>query len=153
MPPNPSSIFRSYPPELIAHWCGVSVKTAALYKAGRRRPSRQALRLFALHRDGRVLGSEWRDWKMVRGQLFDPEGNVCTQGMLRAYGLVLQWVAATVSHYPGAQQRFYEILAIASDSPAALSLEAPSRPAVRAVPSPARRRLPAPAPASPNPVP
>ena len=61
MPARPLSIFYGYPDQLIARWCGVSVATARLYKSGARKPSRQALRLFALYRDGRVLDDHGRD--------------------------------------------------------------------------------------------
>jgi len=57
-------LFYGYAPELIVRWCGVSMQTALLYKSGVRKPSRQALRLFTLHRDGRVLGPEWREWSV-----------------------------------------------------------------------------------------
>ena len=49
------NLFYGYPAELIAEWCAVSRKTAELYKRGVRKPSRQALRLFCLHRDGKIL--------------------------------------------------------------------------------------------------
>lgn len=45
------SIFYSFPAHVIARWCGVSPVTASLWKQNKRKPSRQALRLFALHRD------------------------------------------------------------------------------------------------------
>lgn len=36
--------FYGYPAELVARWCGVSLSTTRAWKAGRRKPSRQALR-------------------------------------------------------------------------------------------------------------
>ena len=47
-------LFYGYPVELIADWCAASRHTAYLYKIGARKPSKQALRLFVLNRDGRV---------------------------------------------------------------------------------------------------
>jgi hypothetical protein len=108
--PPPLSIFNSYSPELIAQWCGVSLKTASLYKAGVRKPSRQALRLFSLHRDGRVLTPDWRGWCVRDGKLIDPEGNETNQGQLRGYYMVLHWVAAVASRDPETQQQYYDLL-------------------------------------------
>ena len=82
--------FYGYPLELIALWCGVSKQTAALYKNGSRKPSRQALRLFVLHRDGRVLGPEWREWSVRKDKLVSPEGAETTHGQLNAYAIVMQ---------------------------------------------------------------
>ena len=83
-------LFYGYPPELIARWCGVSEQTALQYKTGVRKPSRQALRLFVLHRDGRVLGPEWREWSVQKDDLVSPEGQETTQGQLNAYWLIMQ---------------------------------------------------------------
>jgi hypothetical protein len=80
-------LFYGYPPELIARWCGVSKQTAILYKTGVRKPSRQALRLFVLHRDGRVLGPEWGEWAVHKDKLVSPEGQETTQ-VTRARSLV-----------------------------------------------------------------
>ena len=73
---KPLPISYEYPHEFIARWCGVSEHTAYLYKFGARQPSRQALRLFTLHRDGRVLGPD---------KLISPEGKKTTHGQLNAY--------------------------------------------------------------------
>lgn len=45
--------------ESIADWCAVNCHTAALNRSGQRVIWKQALRLFLLHRDGRVLADEW----------------------------------------------------------------------------------------------
>ena len=58
-------VFYGYPDELIADWCAVSRHTAYLYKIGARKPSRQALRLFVLNRDGRVLDDTWKGWPYI----------------------------------------------------------------------------------------
>ena len=64
-------LFYGYPVELIADWCAVSRHTAYLYKIGARKPSRQALRLFVLNRDGRVLDDTWKGWAIsIRQRCF-----------------------------------------------------------------------------------
>ena len=107
---KPLSIFYGYPAELIAQWCGVSVKTASQWKSATRKPSRQALRLFVLHRDRKVLGPEWRGWQVVGTKLVDPDGNPTTQGQLHGYFLILQWVASVASRDPESQRQYYELL-------------------------------------------
>jgi hypothetical protein len=102
-------MFYGYPPELIARWCGVSVATARRWKrAGG--ASRSALRLFAAHRDQRVLDEYWIGWTLHKGVLTDPEGNSLTQGQLRAYGLVMQLVAELAKHDPASRERYLAIL-------------------------------------------
>ena len=108
---NGNVLFYGYPPELIARWCGVSAHTALLYKTGARRPSRQALRLFVLHRDGRVLGPEWREWSVHKDKLVSPEGQETTHGQLNAYWLVMQLARELTAKDPEARQEFYRILA------------------------------------------
>jgi hypothetical protein len=78
--------------------------------AGTRRPSRQSLKLFALHRDRRVFDEHWRNWKLKDGVIVDPEGNATTQGQLRAYSLVMQFAAALARRSPEDQNAFYELL-------------------------------------------
>lgn|ERR1700687_3465669 len=108
------SIFDGYPAELIAEWCAVSRKTAELYKAGSRKPSRQALRLFALYRDGRVLSGAWRECSIRGDRLFDPEDCAVTLDQLRAYWVVMQLAAEYARLLgPAQQERFYEALKIA----------------------------------------
>lgn len=80
--------FYGYPAEVVAEWCGVSVRTAKSWKEGRTRPPRPALRLFTLHAERRVLGKEWTGWLINQATLVDPEGNSTTQGQLRAYAHV-----------------------------------------------------------------
>jgi hypothetical protein len=84
--------FYGFPAELIASWCGVEVETARGWKSGKSVPSRQSLMLFVLHRDRRVLGDGWQDWIVDGEALIDPEGNSTSQGLLRAYALVVQYV-------------------------------------------------------------
>ena len=107
---KPLSIFYGYPSPLIAQWCGVSGKTAALYKAGARKPSRQALRLFTLHRDGRVLDQDWRGWSVRDAKLVDPAGNATSRGQLQGYAMILQWVAEIASRSPQTQEQYFDLL-------------------------------------------
>ncbi len=104
-------LFYSYPPELIAQWCGVTVHTAYLYKIGARKPSKHVQRLFLLHRDGRVLGPEWREWAVHKNKLISPEGQETTQGQLNAYWLVMQLARELTKDDPEARDEFYRILA------------------------------------------
>jgi hypothetical protein len=84
-------VFYSYPVELVADWCAVSLATAASWKCGVAKPSRQALRLFELHRDERVLSArEWQEWRVRGALLVDPDGNATTQGQLRAYAIAIR---------------------------------------------------------------
>lgn len=80
--------FYGFPAQVVADWCGVSVRTAERWKDGRSRPSRSALRLFTLHAERRVLGKEWNGWLINQATLVDPEGQSTTQGQLRAYAHV-----------------------------------------------------------------
>jgi len=107
---RPLTIFYGYPPEQIARWCGVSEHTAYLYKIGTRKPSRQALRLFTLHRDGRVLGPEWRDWAINKDRLVSPEGQETTQNQLAAYWLIMQLARELASRDPEAREEFNRLL-------------------------------------------
>jgi hypothetical protein len=54
-----------------------------------------------LHRDGRVLTSEWDGWQVRRDWIVDPEGNQTDTRLLRGYMLMLQWVR---SKYVGADE-------------------------------------------------
>ena len=69
-----SSLFYGHSAELIAEWCGVSIETAKRWKRGDRQPSLSAAKLFALYRNGQVLGTEWREWRVHSDRLIDPEG-------------------------------------------------------------------------------
>jgi hypothetical protein len=110
MPVLKFSIFYSFPAKVIASWCGVSPATALLWKQNKRKPSRQALRLFALHRDELLLGETWRGWKVRGGTLVDPDGNATTQRQLRAYWLIMQYAAELAKRDPAEQERFYTLL-------------------------------------------
>jgi hypothetical protein len=103
-------VFYGYPVALIEQWCGVSRTTARLYKNGIRKPSRQALRLFTLHRDGRVLGPGWELWKVTKDVLVDPDGNETTRRQLVAYWIVVQFARELASRDPETRKEFWELL-------------------------------------------
>jgi hypothetical protein len=104
------SVFFGYPAHQIAEWCGVTVATAELYKSGRRKASRAVLRLFTLHRDGRVLGAAWKGWKATHNTIIDPHGNVTSATQLMAYFYVMQFAAALAARDPATQRDWYELL-------------------------------------------
>lgn len=109
MATRPLSIFYGYPPKLIARWCGVSVATARRWKRSGRAPH-AALRLFRAYRDQRVLDEHWVGWTVHQGVLTDPEGNVTTQGQLRAYSLVMQLAADLAARDPEAREQYLALL-------------------------------------------
>ena len=105
-----SLLFYGYPRELIAHWCGVSLHTAYLYKIGARKPSRQALKLFVLHRDGRVLDEHWTGFAVHKDKLVDPEGREFDVGQLRAHWLIVQLARELARDSPKATEDYWRIL-------------------------------------------
>ena len=108
---RPLSIFYGYPEQLVAQWCGVSVHTARLYKSGVRKPSRQALRLFTLHRDGRVLDQQyWRGYSVLKGKLVDPTGREFDAGQLNAHWLIVQLARDLASKDPRDLAEYWRIL-------------------------------------------
>lgn len=106
-------IFVGFPVELIQQWCAVSRSTAYQYKCGLRKPSRQALRLFMLHANGRVLGDDWKGWRVERGVIFDPEGMATSRRQLHAYGIMMQFAQSLASEHPTWRERYYDILRMA----------------------------------------
>ena len=63
-----------------------------------------------MHRDGRVLGRAWAGWRVGPSELVDPEGNVTSQGQLRAYYLVMMLCAELSRGAKGGRDRFDSIL-------------------------------------------
>ena len=104
--PTRLNIFYGTPARVIAEWCQVHANTAYQYKRGDRVPSPQSRKLFLLHRDGRVLNDSWVGWRIHGDRLVDPEGQITTQGQLRAYVLVYQLAAELVRQHPEARARF-----------------------------------------------
>ena len=57
-----SMLFYSYPPRVIAEWCGVSLHHANRLKAGTTKPSKSVLRLFKYAAElARNAGDDARD--------------------------------------------------------------------------------------------
>ncbi len=109
--PSILSVFYGYPDHLIAQWCGVSLRTAAGYKAGKVRPSKAVMRLFLLHRENRVLGPEWKSWRIKPDGLVDPDGNETTQAQLRAYFFIVQFARGLAADRGEAvRAEFYRLL-------------------------------------------
>lgn len=105
-----SSVFYGYPAELVAAWCCVSVETAKRWKAGQSIPPPPALRLFQLHRSGKVLtDSAWDGWIVTDEKLVSPEGREVTQGDLRAQELLYQLLHELGRDSPGFWERLEEI--------------------------------------------
>lgn len=100
--PTPA-LFYGFPVEVIASWCQVTKGTAYLYKVGQRKPSRQAIRLFVIHRDRRLLTEEWKGWVIKPDSIVDPKNNKTPRNLLRGYSLILQYVNAVVERYEGEQ--------------------------------------------------
>src|ERR1700752_1588663 len=92
--PNPRSsvslLFYSYPPAIIAEWWGVTLHHAYRLKAGTTKPSKSVLKLFELHARGRILGPEWKRWRVQGDRLVDPEGGDFTEHRLRGYSMMMQ---------------------------------------------------------------
>jgi hypothetical protein len=100
IPTSPASPFYGYPAEVIAEWCGVSVGTAEHYKAGRRRPPTPVLRLFRQYRDQKVLGSEWKGYRVIGDKIFGPDGRFVKPSHIELQGLLWQALAdASPSKY------------------------------------------------------
>lgn len=86
---HPSNLFWGYSVELLMEWCCVGRSTAINLKNGQK-PSKRVLKLFELHRDGRVLDQSWDGWRAYKGKLYDPEGHETSQAQLRAWPFVWQ---------------------------------------------------------------
>lgn len=72
-------------PASIARACGVSVRTARRWRAAGQMPAAYALGL-ALVEDGDLgaVAPDWRGWRLIRGQLFSPDGWGFTPGEIQA---------------------------------------------------------------------
>lgn len=84
------NLLSLYPAEKLARWCLVTVKTARDWQAGRKRPSRRALKLLELHRSGRILGPEWEGWRVDGDRLIDPAGAVFERWQMEAHVVLYQ---------------------------------------------------------------
>lgn len=70
--PKPHSILYGLSVRHIAAFCGVSLKTAARWKAGQSVPPKTALMI--LERDLGCFGPEWRGWRVSGEDLVSPSG-------------------------------------------------------------------------------
>ena len=84
------NLFDGYPVELVQRWCLVGKKTAERYKKGTLLPSRRSVYLFNLHRNQKILGSEWNGWRVNGGVLYDPADVPTTIAQLEAYQYIYQ---------------------------------------------------------------
>jgi hypothetical protein len=84
--PRPHPIFYGYPAFVIEEVCMVSKVTACAWKAGKRKPSKRALRLFELFAQGRVVPKQWDGWRFnsKTGELVSPDGWAFDPGRIRA---------------------------------------------------------------------
>lgn len=92
-PPGPRtvlSIFYGYPDEVVAQWCGITAAAVRAYKTGKRKPSRTVVRLFMLHREGRVLGPKWKGWLVKPDSIVDPDGSETSMTQLHNYFWIVQ---------------------------------------------------------------
>lgn len=88
--PRVLNMFYGYPAELVAAWCCVSPQTADKYKRNALKPSKQAIALFRLHANKRIIPDGWQGWKFHDGKLVDPENVSLTRAQLGAYQYVYQ---------------------------------------------------------------
>lgn len=88
-----SLLFHSYPPAIISEWCGVTLHHAYRLKNGTSASSKSVLKLFELHARNRLLGPEWRGWRIVGDRLMDPDGGELTAARLHGYQLIIQYAA------------------------------------------------------------
>lgn len=67
--------------------------SAEHFKAGRRKPPTPVLRLFRLYRDGKILGPEWQGYRVVKNQLWGPDGRPVSPSHLAHWSLAWQLLA------------------------------------------------------------
>ena len=108
------NIFYGTPAKVIADCCMVSLNTAYQWKRGDRQPGPQSLRLFLLHRHGRVLGNDWEGWSSQGDALSDPDGNRTTIRQLLVYPYVYQLCAELVRDDPKRREMFDRLMRMAS---------------------------------------
>jgi hypothetical protein len=94
--PAVQSLFYGYSTHCIMLWCGVSKNTACAWKKGTRRASKRAIKLFQLHRRGKILTDEFRNWKInvKTGYLVSPTGREWRPGDIEALPYLHQLISA-----------------------------------------------------------
>lgn len=93
-PKKVADLFSGYQVEEIMRVCVVSEATARHFKRGSRRPSPQAQRLWWLHLQGRVLGPEWRRFRVYKQSLVDDAGNQYFEDEIASIPFLHQQIAA-----------------------------------------------------------
>jgi hypothetical protein len=127
------ALFHGFSVDRIADWCHVTRGTAYLYKIGQRKPSKQAVALFVLHRDRRVLTVEWKGWLLKPDSLVDPEGQETSRNLLRGYAFMLQYVRHLLAECLGAEgvDKYWKLLGASEAERSAFGAEQPGRSAER----------------------
>lgn len=97
-PSTPLTIFYGLQAETIAQVCAVSLTTARAYKAGKRKPSKQVVRLIQLHNARRILPDQWRGWSVEGDYIFTPGTRKgLSRYRIEAYtflmGYLFDWIA------------------------------------------------------------
>jgi hypothetical protein len=85
--------FYGYSVNEIMRVCLVGKATAQRYKRGTQPPSSQAECLWKLHIQGRILGPDWKGFRVHRGELVDPDGLVYTAGEIATIPLLHAQIA------------------------------------------------------------
>lgn len=81
--------FAEFQDKAIAELCDVSIKTAALYRTGARKPSAPAARILELHRAGRILPPEWTGYEFGPERLTTPNGETLTRAEIEHLRMIL----------------------------------------------------------------
>jgi transcriptional regulator with XRE-family HTH domain len=92
------NLFYGYSVEEIMRVCVVSRATATHFKRGSRSPSPQAQRLWWLHLHGRILGPEWRRFRVCKNALVDEAGNEYLEDEIASIPLLHQQIANLKAH-------------------------------------------------------
>lgn len=112
-PARPVSIvFYGIPPEVIASVCGVGLSTARSYKSGARNPSRSVITLMQLWSAGRILGPEFKGFRVNGNVIADPEGNCTTANQLRGYGIFMQLIQEWARYDEGRRAQVDAVMSI-----------------------------------------
>jgi hypothetical protein len=92
------NLFYGHSVEEIMRVCVVSKATAQHFKRGSRPPSPQARRLWWLHLHGRILGSEWRRFRVYKNSLVDEAGNEYLEDEIASIPFLHQQIAELKVH-------------------------------------------------------
>ena len=92
------NLFYGYSVEEIMRVCVVSRATAKHFKRGSRSPSPQARSLWWLHLHGRILGPEWRRFRVQKNSLVDEFGNEYLEDEIASIPFLHQQIAELKVH-------------------------------------------------------